>query len=179
MIKSMFVLAAAGALLAACGQKTQELELRDVSAVDQQQPSNVKDGRASALDSMSAYGEKLASGTQADFVATVGADRVFFNFDSANLSDDAQEVLKKAAEYIKENDISALTVEGHCDERGTREYNLALGDRRAVSVKKYLVGLGVPAENITTISYGKERPAMPGHTSDAWAQNRRGVLVLN
>lgn len=176
MINPIFAVVVAGALLAACGQKAQELEVRDVNVAP---VSTESDSAASGMETVNVFGDELAVATQNDFVAAVGADRVFFNFDSASLSQEAQATLRSAAEYIKANNVDAITVEGHCDERGTREYNLALGDRRAVSVKKYLVGLGVSADKITTISYGKERPAMPGHTSAAWAQNRRGVLVLN
>jgi peptidoglycan-associated lipoprotein len=114
-----------------------------------------------------------------DFIANVG-DRVQFDFDSANLSADAQKVLTGIANYIlRSGDVGSITVEGHCDERGTREYNLALGDRRAVAVKRFLVGLGVDASKINTISYGKERPVDPAHNERAWAKNRRAVIVLN
>lgn len=115
-----------------------------------------------------------------DFIRSAG-DRVGFAFDSASLDADAQEALRGIADFIKANGdrISAITIEGHCDERGTREYNLALGDRRAVSAKKYLVGLGIDAAKINTISYGKERPVDPRHNERAWARNRRAVVVLN
>ncbi len=108
-----------------------------------------------------------------------GFNNVYFDYDSANIRADSESTLKKFVEFAKANDVKGVTVEGHADERGTREYNLALGDRRAVAVKKYLAGLGVDAGQITTISYGKERPAVEGHDEAAWAKNRRGVLVLN
>jgi peptidoglycan-associated lipoprotein len=101
---------------------------------------------------------------------------VTFSFDSASLSSEAREQLATIADKIRESGASNIAVEGHCDERGTREYNLALGDRRAVAVKKYLVGLGVSSSKLTTISYGKERPKNPAHTDEAWAENRRGVV---
>ncbi len=106
-------------------------------------------------------------------------DTVTFDYNSAALDAGDQEELQKIAKFIKKNDVKSVTVEGHCDERGTREYNLSLGDRRAVSIKKYLVSLGVDAKRITTVSYGKERPANKAHTEAAWAENRRGVVVLN
>lgn len=115
-----------------------------------------------------------------DFIRRAG-DRVHFGFDSASLDKEAQESLRNIADFVKANGnrINSITIEGHCDERGTREYNLALGDRRAVSAKKYLVGLGVDAAKINTISYGKERPVDPRHNDRAWQRNRRAVVVLN
>ena len=114
-----------------------------------------------------------------DLIRSAG-DRVHFGFDSAALSEEAQENLRDIAEFTKSNihRIDGLTIEGHCDERGTREYNLALGERRAVSAKRYLVGLGVDADMINTISYGKERPVDPRHNERAWQRNRRAVVVL-
>jgi peptidoglycan-associated lipoprotein len=108
-----------------------------------------------------------------------GFNIVYFDYDSSEIRADAQSNLKKFADFSKANDVKGVTIEGHADERGTREYNLALGDRRAVSVKKYLVGLGLSPDQVTTISYGKERPAVEGHDEAAWAKNRRGVIVLH
>ena len=105
-------------------------------------------------------------------------DKVFFAYDSAALSQQAQAALKDVAAYMKAKNVRVITVEGHCDERGTREYNLALGDRRAVSVKRYLASLGVSGKSITTISYGKERPFDAAHTEFAWTKNRRSVIVF-
>lgn len=114
-----------------------------------------------------------------DLIRSAG-DRVQFGFDSAALDDEAQANLRKMAEYLKANAhrVQSVTIEGHCDERGTREYNLALGERRAVSAKRYLVGLGIDADMINTISYGKERPVDPRHNERAWQRNRRAVVVL-
>lgn len=106
------------------------------------------------------------------------ADRVFFATDSSEIDATAQAVLAKEAEWLKSRPNLKVTLEGHCDERGTREYNLALGERRANAAKAYLVSLGVPADRLTTISYGKERPAVDGHDESAWAQNRRAVTVV-
>jgi len=104
-------------------------------------------------------------------------DRVFFAFDSAVLNSTSQKTLDKQVAWLKKNSNKNVIVEGHADERGTREYNIALGDRRANAVKKYLVNSGVSASRITTISYGKERPAVLGSNSAAWAENRRSVTV--
>jgi len=118
------------------------------------------------------------SGSAEDFVVNVG-DRVFFDFDKYNLKPQSREALQRQAVWLKKFPSVTVTVEGHCDERGTREYNLALGERRANSVKNYLVALGVNPNRIKTISYGKERPAVTGSNEAAWSQNRRGVTVVN
>ena len=104
-------------------------------------------------------------------------DRVFFAYDSYSLAASAQATLSKQAKWLKANPSVAIAVEGHADERGTREYNLALGDRRASSVKDYLMSQGISSNRISTISYGKERPVKSGSNDTAWAQNRRSVSV--
>ena len=104
-------------------------------------------------------------------------DRVFFAYDSYSLAASAQATLNKQAKWLKANPSVAIAVEGHADERGTREYNLALGDRRASSVKDYLMSQGISSNRISTISYGKERPVKSGSNDTAWAQNRRSVSV--
>ena len=114
-----------------------------------------------------------------DFMAHA-EDRVFFAYDSSALSDNAQEVLDTQVEWLtarKHKNVNVV-VQGYCDERGTREYNLALGERRANAVKAYLVAHGVDSSRISTISYGKERPAVLGNNEAAWAQNRRAVTVV-
>jgi peptidoglycan-associated lipoprotein len=100
-------------------------------------------------------------------------DDIHFEFDSSTLTPEAQLTLKKKAEWLQNNPEAMSTIEGHCDERGTSEYNLALGDRRATSAKNFLVDLGISASRLTTISYGEERPIDPGQNEDAWAKNRR------
>ncbi|MEJ0067647.1 MAG: peptidoglycan-associated lipoprotein Pal [Pseudomonadota bacterium] len=115
-------------------------------------------------------------GSKEDFVANVG-DRVFFAYDKSDLSADARRTLDRQAAWLKQWSNQRLTVEGHCDERGTREYNLALGERRANAVKDYMVASGVSASRLSTISYGKERPVVLGNNEAAFAQNRRGVSV--
>ncbi len=117
-------------------------------------------------------------GTQEDLVVNYG-DRVFFDFDKYDLKAEARQTIEGWAEWLNRNPTVTVTIEGHADERGTREYNLALGERRATSVKNYLVALGVDPNRIATISYGKERPAVLGHNEAAWAQNRRAVMVVN
>lgn len=116
-------------------------------------------------------------GTQEDLVVNVG-DRVFFAYDKSDLSAEARATLDRQATWLKKYASASVTVEGHCDERGTREYNLALGERRATAVKNYLVADGISAGRVKTVSYGKERPAVLGSNEAAWAQNRRGVTVV-
>lgn len=117
-------------------------------------------------------------GSQEDLAVTAG-DRVFFDFDSSDLDATDRAILEQQVSWLNKNSNVRITVEGHCDERGTREYNLALGERRAAAVKNYLLALGVPASRIDTISYGKERPTVLGSNEAAWAQNRRGVTMVN
>jgi peptidoglycan-associated lipoprotein len=106
-------------------------------------------------------------------------DRVFFDFDKSDLKPEARRTVERWAGFLKQYPNLTVTVEGHCDERGTREYNLALGERRANSAKNFLVSLGVDARRVATISYGKERPAVVGSNEAAWSQNRRAVMVVN
>jgi peptidoglycan-associated lipoprotein len=121
---------------------------------------------------------RFGPGSQQDLAATAG-DRVFFAFDSAEITPEAQLVLQRQAEWLKRYPNVTVTIEGHTDERGTREYNLALGERRAQAARNVLVALGISPSRISTISYGKERPAVPGSTEEAYAQNRRAVTVVN
>ena len=117
-------------------------------------------------------------GSQADFLRSVPSDRVFFDTDVYALSGEARATLDAQAQYLQRYPNVTVTIEGHADERGTREYNLALGDRRANSVRNYLETRGVAANRMTTISWGKERPAVEGSNESAWSQNRRAVTVL-
>jgi peptidoglycan-associated lipoprotein len=121
---------------------------------------------------------EVVPGSQEDLEISVG-DRVFFAYDSAVLSPIATQTLDRQAAWLKQYPDIVLTIEGHTDERGTREYNLALGDRRANAVKNYLVALGIDPARILTISYGEERPAEPGNDETAWAKNRRAVSVVS
>jgi peptidoglycan-associated lipoprotein len=116
-------------------------------------------------------------GSNGDFAQNVG-DRVFFDYDSSSLSTEAQATLDRQSAWLKQYGDVKIVVEGHCDERGTREYNLALGERRANAARKFLVGKGVETARVSTVSYGKERPANTGSGEEAWAQNRRSVTVL-
>ena len=125
-----------------------------------------------------ANGGPVTPGSAEELAQNVG-DRVFYDLDSSTLDSEAQATLDRQAQWLKQYSSVNVTIEGHCDERGTREYNLALGERRATAAKKYLVGAGVTANRISTISYGKERPAVVGSDDASWGQNRRAVTVLS
>ena len=137
-----------------------------------------------ALSGCSALGESSLSGGSEceskmarDFMANA-EDRVFFAFDSSAISNYSAEILNTQVKWLKKHNAIKAVVQGYCDERGTREYNLALGERRANAVKQFLVSKGIAADRISTISYGKERPAVLGNNEAAWAQNRRAVTVV-
>jgi peptidoglycan-associated lipoprotein len=103
---------------------------------------------------------------------------VFFEFDRSAIKDDQKTAMNEDVTWLKQNAGAKVTIEGHCDERGTSEYNLALGERRAKAVKDYLIAAGVPADRVATVSYGKERPFVLGHDESAWKWNRRGHFVI-
>ena len=119
----------------------------------------------------------VVPGSQQDLVVNVG-DRVFYDFDKFNLKPEARKSLERQADWLKKYPNIRVLVAGNCDERGTREYNLALGERRANSAKTYLVSLGIGADRIRTISYGKERPTALGSNDAAWAQNRNAITSV-
>lgn len=120
-------------------------------------------------------------GTQQHFVQQMqGRDTIYFDTDKYDIDAEDQAALREQAAYLQQYPNIRATIEGHCDERGTREYNLALGERRANAAKNYLVSLGISADRLTTVSYGKERPVALGSNEQAWARNRRAVtIVLN
>jgi len=115
-------------------------------------------------------------GSRVDFFVNVG-DRIFFDLDKSEITEAAAGTLKKQSAWLQKYQNHTVVIEGHCDERGTREYNLALGERRANAVRESLISLGVAPGRIETISYGKERPAVLGSNKSAWAQNRRAVTL--
>jgi len=149
---------AALALLAACESSTTE---------------NAATGAGAAANPSAAP----RPGSQEDLVANVG-DRVFFDTDSSSIRSDQRAVLERQAAWLQKYPAATVQLEGHADERGTREYNLALGQRRANAARDVLVAGGTAGSRIATISYGKDRPAALGSSEDAWAQNRRAVTVV-
>lgn len=118
-----------------------------------------------------------APGSQQEFLVSVG-DRVFFETDSSVLTSDGQQTLQKQAQWLQQYSQYRIVIEGHADERGTREYNIALGARRATAVVNYLVSVGIPQSRLSTVSYGKERPVAICNDISCWSQNRRAVTVL-
>ena len=135
-------------------------------------------GSSSSSDSPSyAYGDSKQANLQGYLQNEIG-DRIYFETNKHNINSAAAFTLEAQANWLNSTPGFQIIIEGHCDERGTREYNLALGERRANSVKEFLISLGVESGRITTISYGKERPAADGSTSESWAENRRSVTVV-
>ena len=140
-------------------------------------------GSGASLESVdytsdSTSGEGIVPGSQEDLIVNVG-DRVLFGYDSSELDDEDRSVLDNQAEFLNQNPSLQVTIEGHCDERGTREYNLALGEKRASSVKDYLTSLGINSDRISVVSYGKERPQVLGSNKAAWSMNRRSVTTID
>ena len=178
MMKRLFTLLAATAFLAAC--ETASTTTGDVTgsaASSSTTASTTSTASSSASTTAEQPAEDPATRLKKDF-AQVGTT-VLFDFDSAQLSDYAQRVLDRQAAFLKARPETRVIIGGHADERGTREYNLALGERRASSARDYLVAKGVNAARIRIISYGKERPKAVGSTEAAWRQNRRAETVLN
>ncbi len=122
--------------------------------------------------------ERITSASLDDLNRNSPLKPAYFEYDSSELSDEAQRTLSDNANLLKQNAAWTVTIEGHCDERGTPEYNLALGERRAVAARAYLVSLGIAADRLRTVSYGKEFPFDPGHDEAAYAKNRRAHFVI-
>ena len=135
-------------------------------------------GNKSAETKVKPKGFSVAPGSAQDLVVNVG-DRVFFALNKSNLNATARGTLEKQAAWLKKHAMVKVALEGHADERGTREYNLALGERRANAAKDFLVALGVSPNRIKVISYGKEKPVALGHDEASWSQNRRGVTSVS
>ncbi|MBB4633554.1 peptidoglycan-associated lipoprotein [Sphingosinicella soli] len=154
---------------AACSKKTEDLPPPPPPAAPVETPQAPAPAPVTST---------VVPGSVEDFMQQAGSDRVFFELDSYQLDSASQATLTKQAGWLAQYANVKVTIEGHADERGTREYNLALGERRANSVKNFLSGQGVAADRISVISYGKERPAVEGSDDSAWAQNRRAVTVL-
>ncbi|MCB8839278.1 peptidoglycan-associated lipoprotein Pal [Aurantimonas sp. VKM B-3413] len=156
---------AASLLVAGCASKKDML------------PDNAAGLGLNGANGLNGAGAATPGSTQ-DFTVNVG-DRIFFDTDSSSIRADAQQTLQRQAQWLNRYPQYSITVEGHADERGTREYNLALGARRAAATRDYLTQLGVPSNRMRTISYGKERPVAVCDDISCWSQNRRAVTVLN
>ncbi len=142
-----------------------------------QRCSSSQPAATTTTQTASAASTSVAPGSVGDFRQNVG-DRVFFDTDASTVREDGRQTLNRQAEWLKKYPNYQITIEGHCDERGTREYNLALGERRANAARQYLIAQGVPAARLKTVSYGKERPDPVGSDEAAWARNRRAVTAL-
>lgn len=163
----LFVLGLAIVVVAVggCGKKKPQITPDLTADTDSSRTGGVESTTGSGLpdiDQENVYFQKLQE-----------AGTVYFAYDSSQLDPTALETLKRNAEIIKQMPNALIQLEGHCDERGTQEYNLALGERRAMAVRDYLIRLGISGDRLVTISYGEEDPADPGHTESAWAKNRR------
>ena len=168
-IKMAALLLVSTALVAGCGKKKVDVLPPAAEGTDYgQTPADPNAGTG-----------QIVPGSQEDFLQQVGqfGDRILFETDRFNVDVEDQAVLQRQAQWLAQYPNTRAIVEGHADERGTRDYNLALGERRANSAKNYLVSIGVDASRIQTVSYGKERPSALGSDEQAWAQNRRAVTV--
>ena len=172
MVYKLLISAFLVLFVAACATKPKDASDSSGSG-SSSSDSSVEEGTISET-----AGSGIVKGSQEDLIVNVG-DRVFFGYDSSDLDSDALELLQDQVAWLKQNSNVSVTIEGHCDERGTREYNLALGEKRAQAVKNYLIGLGINPDRVSTVSYGKERPAVVGSNDGAWAQNRRSVTIVN
>ncbi len=170
----LFMIFAVVLLVSACSSTEEEDMVLDGQDAARE---GITDGPLNEIYQGDAQGGP-APGTQADLVVNVG-DRIFFGTDSYSLSTEARQVLDGQATWLQQYPNVSITIEGHADERGTREYNLALGERRANSVRNYLSALGLGPSRVNTVSFGKERPAVPGANESAWSQNRRSVTKVN
>lgn len=154
-------------------ETVEEPSEKDVKADAEEMPSEID---VAEIDST--VTKKTYQGIEGEFLETPLLKDCHFEFDRYDLTVEARRVLADNARVLKKIPNSRIQVEGHCDERGTKEYNLALGERRAASVKNYLVSLGVSSNNISTISYGEEMPVDPRSTEDAWSKNRRSHIII-
>ena len=198
-MKRFLLLAAGAALLTAC-ETASEIDAiasgaSGSSATTSTASSGSSDSSSSSSSSTSSSG---ASGSSSDSTTTSSdstttysydtdpktalikvGDRVLFGYDSSELDDDDRSVLDNQAKFLNQNPSLKVTIEGHCDERGTREYNLALGEKRASAVKDYLISVGINSERVSVVSYGKERPQVLGSNKAAWSMNRRSVTTID
>ncbi len=177
-MKKVLALALLAVVLSSCGGKVKK------DQIDATNQSGVTESEASQIpknfDVVESEAAAAAINKQAQSAIeeVEVADRVFFDLNASAVSDEAKKILDNQSSWLKSDPKIKIIVEGHCDERGTREYNIALGEKRANSVKQYLITNGVESSRIKTISYGKERPAFVGASEEIWAKNRRAVTVM-
>tara|TARA_B100001123_G_C15213679_1_gene988337 strand:- start:264 stop:854 length:591 start_codon:yes stop_codon:yes gene_type:complete len=196
-MKRFLLLAAGAALLTAC-ETASEIDAVASGGSGSSESTSASSSAASTSDSGSSSTTSSSGSTSSASTSTASdsgssysydtdpktalikvGDRVLFGYDSSDLDDEDRSVLDNQAEFLNQNPSLKVTIEGHCDERGTREYNLALGEKRASSVKDYLTSLGINSDRISVVSYGKERPQVLGSNKAAWSMNRRSVTTID
>ena len=198
-ISAIFFLPMTMLLFAGCGKKAvkapeEESKITQSIATTRPAPRNLPATRPSTAAPVEDQSSQLlalrgedipiSEPPSLEFVEPSAEDKlvlqnIYFDFDRSNIRPDFQPVMEGIAEWLNRNGHKQLLIEGHCDERGTSEYNLALGERRSLSVRKYLVGLGISPDRLHTISYGEEKPAVSGHDETAWAENRRAEFKVS
>lgn len=167
LIRNIGLTIAGAALITACGKKEVEIPI-DAAPQAPATQNNINTGPITP---------RIIPGSQEDFIAKVSSDTIYFDTDKFDVDSQSQSTLRSQAQWLSQYPNKNIRVEGHADERGTRDYNLALGERRANSAKNFLISLGIASNRITTVSFGKERPVAVGSNENAWAQNRRAVTV--
>jgi len=184
----VLLMVACAAMIAGCTSKqltkgNGEAPAQNVSSVEQQKANNISStGQQNADVKMenikNPEGQNIKTSSEMRNEKG-GLEDIHFDFDKYNIRQDDRQILSRNAAYLSKNINVKIVIEGNCDERGTTEYNMALGERRADEAKQYLVNLGIDSKRITTISYGSEKPLDPGHDEDAWAKNRRDHFAVN
>ena len=184
----VLLMVACAAMIAGCTSKqltkgNGEAPAQNVSSVEQQKANNISStGQQNADVKMenikNPEGQNIKTSSEMRNEKG-GLEDIHFDFDKYNIRQDDRQILSRNAAYLSKNINVKIVIEGNCDERGTAEYNMALGERRADEAKQYLVNLGINGKRITTISYGSEKPLDPGHDEDAWAKNRRDHFAVN
>ena len=191
-MKRFLLLAAGAALLTACETASEIDAIASGASGSSATTSTASSASSGSSDSSSSSSSSTSSsGASSDSTTTYSydtdpktalikvGDRVLFGYDSSELDDDDRSVLDNQAKFLNQNPSLKVTIEGHCDERGTREYNLALGEKRASAVKDYLISVGINSERVSVVSYGKERPQVLGSNKAAWSMNRRSVTTID
>ena len=191
-MKRFILLAASAALLAAC-ETASEIDAVASGASGSSASTSASSGTSSSSSGGTTSSSSSSSSSSASDSGTSSysydtdpktalikvGDRVLFGYDSSELDDEDRSVLDNQGKFLNQNPSLKVTIEGHCDERGTREYNLALGEKRASAVKDYLISVGINSDRISVVSYGKERPQVLGSNKAAWSMNRRSVTSID
>ena len=192
-MKRFLLLAAGAVLLTACETASEIDAIASGASGSSASSSTASSGTSSGSSDTSSSGSSSTSSSGASTDSTTSysydtdpktalikvGDRVLFGYDSSELDDEDRSVLDNQAKFLNQNPSLKVTIEGHCDERGTREYNLALGEKRASAVKDYLISVGINSERVSVVSYGKERPQVLGSNKAAWSMNRRSVTTID